>query len=250
MKTLAKTILVVILGYIIIGCEPKVEYNGYDENLLFSLDELYQLPTYRSLEEALKTPDSVYKIVLFNKGLKEVPGKVARLKYLNILELTTNELSDLPDWVGDMIYLQDLYVARNQFSEVPEAVFRIKNLKRVIFDYNQFTEIPVKILTNPNIEELHFGHNQITRIPDELYGMKQLKVLKLDENNIDYLDTRVGQLTSIKVLDVEGNNLDTLPFNEIINLPNLRTLNIRDNNLSWAFTDSLKRALPGVRVYR
>ena len=58
------------------SCERKLQYDGFDSSRFFSLYELYQKETFRSLDEALENPDSVFKLVLFRKTLSEVSDEV------------------------------------------------------------------------------------------------------------------------------------------------------------------------------
>ena len=51
---------------------------------------------YTSIKSALLQPDSVTRLKLRRKGLKEIPPEVMQLKNLRELDLTSNKISRIP----------------------------------------------------------------------------------------------------------------------------------------------------------
>ena len=240
-------LLFVILLYST-GCQRRLEYDSFDSTKLFTLSELYEIKTFRSLDEALKQPDSVYKLIIFGKELNRVPDEVYSFKYLNTLELSKNSLKTLPEYIGDMIYLQGLYLAENKFSDMPEQVYRLPNLRRLRLGENKFDFMPEKLLEMKSIEEIYFGRNQIWEIPDRLFDMLQLRVLKLDNNNISNLKTSISKLKNLEVINLKNNKIESIPFEELISLQKLRTLNLKGNKIPFQVLDSLRKAMPNTKI--
>ena len=237
-----------ILAFYNAGCQRRIDYDGFDSTKLFSLSELYTIKSFRSLDEALKQPDSVYKLILFGKTYDWVPDEVYSFKYLNTLELSKNNLSTLPNYIGDMIYLQGLYLSENEFTDIPNVIYCLPNLKRLRFGDNKFEFIPKKLLEKKCLEELYFGGNQIGELPDEIFNMLQIKVIDLNNNKISDLKPNVSRLKNLEVLILKNNQLKNIPFEELLSLENLRILNLKGNNISFKILDSLRKAMPNTKI--
>ena len=92
--------------------------------LLDSL-ELENAHIFTSLKEAAAKPDSVYRLHLKGKKLR-----------------------DLPEAVLKMTNLQELVLSRNQFSEIPSTISKLENLQRLSFARNHLKYI------NPEVARL------------------------------------------------------------------------------------------------
>lgn len=77
---------------------------------------------YSSLEEALKTPDSVYILSLNNIKLNRLPEEFVQFTNLASLNLSGNKLSDLPDNLIQLKKLVEIDLSNNKFNTLPEIV--------------------------------------------------------------------------------------------------------------------------------
>jgi len=239
--------IILILSLLMAACEKRIHYKQFEPEKLFSLQELYEIKTYRSMEEALESPDSVYKLLIFNQNLESVPVKVSKFHYLNVLELTRNQLTTLPLYIGDMLYLQDLYLGFNNFSKVPDCIYRLPNLKRFIIENNKLSDIPAGLTEMQNLEELHLSQNNIEEIPEELYGMRSLKVLKVDNNQISEISPGIANLENLEILYISYNKIKNLPY-EITGLQKLRSIYLRGNEIPMETIDSLRVLMPNTKI--
>jgi Leucine-rich repeat (LRR) protein len=239
---------ILITALILAACERRLSYNAFEKDKLFTLEKLYELPTFRYMERAMENPEEVYKVAFVKRNYKKVPDEIYQFKYLNILELTLNEINYLPRYVGDMIYLQDLYMASNNFKDIPDHVYELPNLKRISFADNEITEIPEKLIAKEGIEEVYLGKNDISEIPPSLFEMKDLKVLQLDRCLLTYLSPDIAKLQTLTVLNIGWNGLRDLPYEELKTMKNLRSINLSRNPLDRAEVMDLRKAMPWARI--
>ena len=67
-----------------------------EEKPLLDMLSLYRAKRFESVREAISSPDTVYKLVLYGQKLGKIAPEIAELKYLNSLDLAFNELSGCP----------------------------------------------------------------------------------------------------------------------------------------------------------
>ena len=147
--------LVILASLAAAGCNNQLnEKNQHSQNKLFSYSELLRKKTYRSLKEAGKDPEKVYKLVLFNKSIDTIPRRIFRLSSLNSLELSGNQISELPGKMKQLKYIQSLYLNENEFSEFPRVVYELNHLKRLNISSNPLNKIPGDIHRLNGIREL------------------------------------------------------------------------------------------------
>lgn len=135
--------------------------------------------TFHSLERALLVPDSVYRLDLSRKKLREVPEAVRQLKNLNALDLGRNKLKELPAWMNELQYLQEFYAGRNKFTKVPNVVCQWKHLKRLDLHQNRIEGVPACMGNLKELYSLNLWSNDLGDFPDEISGMKALRFLDL-----------------------------------------------------------------------
>lgn len=119
---ISKVLMLMGLVFLIAQCDttgPTETYSSGDVKVL-PIKQLYKAKTYRSLDKALQKPFEVYKLILFSKGLKEVPALVTQLQYLNSFEISKNKICRLPGKMDALYSLQRMYLNQNEFDKIPE----------------------------------------------------------------------------------------------------------------------------------
>ncbi|NBC82673.1 MAG: hypothetical protein GVY19_04750 [Bacteroidetes bacterium] len=221
---------------------------AFDEAYLFSIDTLYAKKTYRDLEKAYKADvKEVNKIVIFNKELDQFPKELYDFPYLNIIEITFNNLSELPADLDYFQYTQSLYLQKNAFEKFPAEVYQLKHLKRLGIGKNQLSEIPVSIDSLQAIEELYLERNQISTLPKSFYNLKNLRILKLSHNQLSSLSSELTKLTNLEKLFLTNNKFTSIP-EQIEALPNLRYLEIERNPIPRDTLKIFAQKHPGIKV--
>lgn len=166
-------------------------------NLLFSQKD----HVFKSIEEAQSVAaDSVYRLDLSRKRLKEIPKSIYQFKNLRELNLSKNKLRDLPD----------------------KFVFR--DLRILDLSKNKFKQFPTVICKNTALRNLFLGKNDIPEIPP-----------------------CIGKLQDLIVLDIWFNPVNDLP-EELIQLRNLRSLDLSGLNFSKEFQKKWRELLPWVNI--
>ncbi|MBS1938521.1 MAG: leucine-rich repeat domain-containing protein [Bacteroidetes bacterium] len=162
----------------LVGLATCMAGHGVQAQLLPQI-ALDSVRTFHSLERALQQPDSVFRLDLSHKKLKQVPGELRRLKNLNALDLGRNHLKDLPPWMNELQYMQEFSAGRNKFTKVPETVCQWKHLKRLDMHQNRIEGLPKCMGGLKELYSLDLWSNDLEDFPDEISGMKALRFLDL-----------------------------------------------------------------------
>lgn len=140
--------------------------------------------------------------------VRQLTPNVEKFKNLEILHITSQNLSTLPEWIGDFKKLRVLVATNIQLTQLPSSIGQLRNL-----------------------ETLGLSENRLTRLPDEMKNLKNLKHLYLRVNRLTELSPFIGELTKLEFLDVSFNPLTTLP-DTMFNLHNLRQIDVRHTRLT------------------
>lgn len=93
-------------------------------------------------------PELVFKIkgletlCLSANELQNIPAQISNLKALKILNLYYNQLTSLPESIGDLSSLESLSIANNQISSLPSSMRHLKHLKYINVGGTQIKKIP------------------------------------------------------------------------------------------------------------
>ena len=164
-----------ILVLSVIAANP---FNTNAQDLL-SLTSLDTVRTYKSISEALASPESVIKLNL--KGKKNVLSDEELCQFIN---------------------LQSLKIKKAQLTEVPEVIGSLTQLQVIDLSNNNISEIPIEITSLSNLQILRLGQNEIKTIPPEIKNLQQLKVLDLWSNNIETLPQEMTEMKNLKFIDL------------------------------------------------
>lgn len=168
---------------------------------LLDSSALYSSPIYDNLEEALKNPNSVYRLSLKGSKIKVFPAEIFKLKYLQELDISKNKIDSIPDELGDMKNLQVLDISSNKLEYLPDSIGKLKNLRKLSAGKNNLVAIPKQIGMLMNLEVLDLWSNQITAFPEELQNLKKLR----------WMDLRVIQIED----DIQKHIQEILPGTKI-----------------------------------
>ncbi|MBN8701846.1 MAG: leucine-rich repeat domain-containing protein [Bacteroidetes bacterium] len=135
--------------------------------------------TFTSLQEALKTPNEVYKLDLKKQKLKAFPQEILKFKNLTHLDLSKNKITELPENIGELENLQSLTLSKNKLTTLPKQIGDLANLTYLNINQNELTSIPAQMGKLENLETLDLWSNNIETFPEEIKYMKNLKRLDL-----------------------------------------------------------------------
>ncbi len=144
-------------------------------------------------------------LLLYMRGLTELPPEIGQLSQLQLLELQNNQLTELPPEIGKLSQLRELHLFNNQLTELPPEIGQLSQLQRLYLKGNQLTELPPEIGQLSQLRELSLRNNQLTELPAVLDTMAEII-----EKNINALSKEERESESLG-LWLEDNPL-TLPI--------------------------------------
>ncbi|KAM9814138.1 leucine-rich repeats and immunoglobulin-like domains protein 2 [Neosynchiropus ocellatus] len=186
---------------------------------------------------------------------------------LLVLKLNRNRLTGLPSKVFKLPHLQFLEIKRNKIKIVDSLTFKgMDSLKSLKMQRNGITKLMDGAFFGLiNIEELELEHNNLTEVNKGwLYGLRMLRILRVSQNTIgiirpdawefcqklEELDLSLNHLTRLEEtaffglgllesLNLGQNSISHLGEKVFSSLVSLRTLDFRNNVISWAIEDSI-----------
>lgn len=175
---------------------------------------------YNSIEEALKSPEQVYRLNLSNQTINlssDVWSKFTRLEYLS---LKNDHLTDIPEEIGLLPNLKTLDLSGNDFVSLPKSFRNLTNLeeiflndeKRFVLDKNIFI---LKDL--PRLRIVHLENDSLRSLPRSFSKLNQLEFLYLNNNQFAKIPKPVKRLKNLRLVDLHENNL--MPENRHLQNP-------------------------------
>jgi Leucine-rich repeat (LRR) protein len=159
-------------------CMRMLPALGQNNMLLDSLS-LDTLQAYTDLNEALKNPDKVLKLVLRKQKLKEFPAAILQFKNLQYLDLSKNSIRELPPEIAKLQSLQYFSISRNSLEGFIPELGELVQLRWLIMNQNELSLLPPQIGKLVNLEYLDLWSNNLDHLPDDLRNLKNLKRLDL-----------------------------------------------------------------------
>lgn len=136
-------------------------------------------PTYTNLQEALKEPDQVLKLVLRKQHLKAFPNEILKLKKLQYLDISKNSISELPDSIDVLKDLQYLACSKTGLKTLPKEIGKLQNLTYLNLNQNDLQYLPPQIGNLEKLQILDLWSNSFEEYPNTLSGLKSLRVIDL-----------------------------------------------------------------------
>ncbi|BDS12437.1 leucine-rich repeat domain-containing protein [Aureispira anguillae] len=124
---------------------------GFNPNLSNANQVLEQLPKLRELHLSGLKADKNHPFIL----------TVNRLKKLDTLWLSHNQLNELPNSFQQLKKLRVLSLAHNNFFKFPKLLGQLSNLEYLYLENNQLTALPKTIKQLKKLRQLHLTGNKI-----------------------------------------------------------------------------------------
>ncbi|XP_055851908.1 protein toll [Episyrphus balteatus] len=165
--------------------------------------------------------------------LETIPPNIfANSTSIRNITISGNNLTELPYMLfADQIELIDLDLTRNKLLSLPEDIFQnTRNLIVLRLSHNQLTNVTGETFNSlENLEFLYMDNNNLLTISSKAFGhTRKLSYINMENNQIHLRESFFGLLE-------EGDQIEiSSPFQD---LPELRTLNLRNNSIRHIFTD-------------
>lgn len=227
----------------------KAQYNEFEKYGPFGSQ------VFTDLKIALDVEKNVYKMDLSYKKLEpKLYLKLGKLKDLQALKLSSNELTTFPPNFCDLYNLLYFASYNNEFTSFPADLKKLGNLNYLEFFGSKIDSIPADIAYLNKLKTLKFSSsNDTLKLPTTLKYLKNLKdvtiencvldsfpkelfkipniiFLNITNANIFYLTKHFERFTNLEVLILDANQLQTLPF-DIYKAKKLRFLSVKNNRL-------------------
>lgn len=212
MKHILTLVTLCLLGF---GCSPS--------------DQFWKKPDIgkkiTSIEEALKSPDSVRYLNLYESNLQTFPDDILKLKNLERLSLRKNTITAIPDGIASLHAINWMDLGRCGLTDLNPALGKLEKLTF-----------------------LYLNDNAITTIPDELGNCNRLQYLNADRNKLTTLPASLGRMSSLKWLRLNGNQITALPTDLSGLAANLQRLYLKGNPIPDPEKARIQAALPKCAV--
>ena len=209
---------------------------------------------FTDLKVALDVEKNVYKMDLSYQKLEpKLYSKIGKLKDLQALKMSGNEVSSFPEGFSNLANLIYFASYNNEFSEFPDLK-KLGNLNYLEFFASKIDSIPSDIaylsklktfkfsssndtLKIPgtlrylrNLKDVTFENCVMDSFPKEIFKIPNLVFLNLTNVNLFYITKHFERFTSLEVLVLDANKLTSLPI-EIYLAKKLRFLSVKNNFL-------------------
>lgn len=146
--------------------------------LLDSLS-LDTLTAYEDLNEAVKNPNAVVKLVLRKQHLKSFPKEIFLFKNLQYLDISKNSIKEIPDSIGTLTQLQYFACSKTGLQHISKEIGKLQNLVYLNMNQNDLEYLPPQIGNLDKLEILDLWSNNFNEYPESLRNLSSLKVIDL-----------------------------------------------------------------------
>ena len=186
-------------------------------------------PVFTAIDEAMKSPAKVYKLILSGDG--KIPDGIQKLSNLQYLEINGPEpqrpmmpqmRADMPDDVPPPpMPMAPPSMPAGKGAEIGEGVLSLANLTELHLHNLGISKIPADINKLTNLKVLDLNSNAINTIPESISAMKSLKELRLNDAMVQALPAGMSSM-GIVIFETGAN--------AIPELKNLRELYLNNRN--------------------
>ncbi|RLV89675.1 Adenylate cyclase [Spathaspora sp. JA1] len=171
-------------------------------------------------------------------GASKFPINFLEAKRLTHLNLEKNFLDELPIRINHLKNLTHLKLNSNQLSTLPKSFGKLKNLQVLNLSSNYFHSYPECINELIDLIELDLSFNDIKTLPESLGKLAKLQKLNLSSNKLTKnLPSYLINLVELKRLDIRFNQITSVDILGL--LPKLEVAYATKNNIS-TFNDQVE----------
>ncbi|MES2132561.1 MAG: leucine-rich repeat domain-containing protein [Bacteroidota bacterium] len=131
------------------------------------------------IQEGLKNPDKVIKLVLRKQHLKSFPDDILKFKNLQYLDISKNSIAGLPDSICVLKNLQYFACSKTGLKTIPKEIGKLQNLIYLNLNQNDLEALPPQIGNLDKLQFFDIWSNNFDDYPTTLSGLKSLKVIDL-----------------------------------------------------------------------
>lgn len=145
-----------------------------------------------------------------------IPNSIGKLRRLNYLDLSHNEIERLPISFTQLTLLRVLIVKSNALWELPDDIGKLKNLEELDASNNQLKVLPESFGDLLSLKILGLRHNRLESLPESFGNISKLTVFDLSFNvGLRGLPTSFFNLRSLSYLNIFGTRINDPRLNEM-----------------------------------
>lgn len=154
--------------------------------------------------------------------LENIPEAIFDLEKIRILEIgggfapTRTKITYIPADIQKLKNLEVLNLSKNQIRTLPKELFELSNLRQLYLSGNDLEFIPPEIAKLKNLIKLDLSNNRLRLLPKEIGELKHLETLDLENNKIESVPKEIGKLKNLIRISLENNGTKNIPV-EILN---------------------------------
>lgn len=164
-------------------------------------DDITQIREWLENPQNQAVLDSVTNLDLKDCGIAQISKELFKLRNLEFLNISANELSILPPSIG-----------------------QFKKLKKLKAEANYLTELPQEIGQCISLEILKVSENQISKLPKELKHLTSLKKFCISDNELELSSEDLEELELYNWGQIQRVDLSENPLKESITADFVKTL--------------------------
>ncbi|XP_041349799.1 malignant fibrous histiocytoma-amplified sequence 1 homolog isoform X2 [Gigantopelta aegis] len=208
---------------------------------LFHLEKLdlgFNHLSDHSFPDSVKGLENLIEVRLNNNTLTVIPQFLRRLRKLNRLDVSSNELESLKGVerlkriqvlvldgnnlgtvfkdVAHMTKLEILRCKDNNIREITPEIRQLKQLQDLDISNNKITVLPIDVFLLPKLDSFNASYNQITKVPTfnvNVQSKHWVSSIDLSENSMTKFPGHLMLMS--KKLDLSSNKLKVLSWNSI-----------------------------------
>jgi Leucine-rich repeat (LRR) protein len=136
-------------------------------------------PAITDLTVALQKPDSVVKLVLRKKHLKEFPMEVLQFKNLQYLDISKNSIKSIPDSIAKLKNLQHLACSKTGLVTIPNTIIALQELRYINLNQNEIVFLPWGFGKLAKLQVADLWSNELESFPSSMGDLKALRWMDL-----------------------------------------------------------------------
>ncbi|GKV52135.1 hypothetical protein SLEP1_g58727, partial [Rubroshorea leprosula] len=174
-----------------------------------------------------------------------IPSTLGLVQALLVVRLHNNSLiGNVPSNLNNLTNLTDLYLSNNKLSGTLPNLTGMSSLQTLDLSNNGFNPsvIPAWVSSSSSLKTLYLSNNTLSGTLPNLTGMSSLQTLDLSKNSFDSsaIPRWVSSLSSLTTLRMESTQLQGQVPTELFSLPNLQTIELKDNQLNGTLSIGTK----------
>jgi leucine-rich repeat protein SHOC2 len=211
---------------------------------------LDSLKVYRSVEEALREPEKVYRLHLDAPAIDRLPREIAMLHNLQEISLAGQTGLAIDDALRTLSALPNLYyldLSRSSLGSLPPGIGNLTTLRTLNLSHANLDKLPDEIGRLRNLESLDLSGNYLTTLPETIGELTGLEMLDLSISRLGALPDSIGALEALEHLDISNTSISALPAS-ITRLKRLKRLAISTYQFDARQMERVIEMFPGIEI--